>query len=78
MRRQCLLLACYWLMPAASLRQFVAGQQGAGALEARGIREAMPLLHACVSEALRLRPPLIFLMRTAMVDLDIQVPQARP
>jgi len=33
----------------------------------------MPLLHASVSEALRLRPPLIFLMRTAMTDLQIKV-----
>mmetsp|Transcript_5640 Transcript_5640/g.18122 ORF Transcript_5640/g.18122 Transcript_5640/m.18122 type:complete len:87 (-) Transcript_5640:713-973(-) len=35
-------------------------------------RHDMPLLHASVSEALRLRPPLIFLMRTAMTDLQIK------
>jgi hypothetical protein len=47
-------------------------QVAAGPLSHRGIRESMGLLHACVSEALRLRPPLIFLMRTAMVDMDVQ------
>jgi len=30
----------------------------------------MPILHACVSEALRLQPPLIFLMRQVMEDRE--------
>ena len=31
----------------------------------------MPFLHACVKEALRVHPPIIFLMRKLMVDMKI-------
>mmetsp|Transcript_5642 Transcript_5642/g.18130 ORF Transcript_5642/g.18130 Transcript_5642/m.18130 type:complete len:244 (-) Transcript_5642:325-1056(-) len=55
------------------LDELLAEQKAAGAnLDYNTIRHDMPLLHASVSEALRLRPPLIFLMRTAMTDLQIK------
>ena len=43
--------------------QLVKEQEAAGPLEIDAIRDRMPLLHSCISEALRMYPPLILLMR---------------
>jgi len=58
--------------PANLLPELIKEQVASGPLDHRAIRESMPLLHASLLEALRLRPPLIFLMRSAMIDIDIQ------
>ncbi len=50
--------------------QLVKEQEAAGPLEIDAIRDRMPLLHACISEALRMYPPLILLMRAVNICMN--------
>uniref|UniRef100_A0A7S0VS43 Uncharacterized protein n=1 Tax=Hemiselmis tepida TaxID=464990 RepID=A0A7S0VS43_9CRYP len=50
------------------LRDLLKEQAEAGPIDIDSIRNKMPLLTACVSEALRLHPPLIILMRRVQED----------
>uniref|UniRef100_A0A7S2Y090 Uncharacterized protein n=1 Tax=Fibrocapsa japonica TaxID=94617 RepID=A0A7S2Y090_9STRA len=46
---------------------------GKGSLEFEALNKSMPLLHNCISEALRLHPPLIMLMRYARKAVPVKV-----